>query len=980
MNQAEAGRHPAFAHLGTRQLQGRGIRLEEFRHTATSALHLHFAADHPESVFMVAFRTLPQDSTGVAHILEHTVLCGSQKYPVRDPFFLMLRRSLNSFMNAFTGSDFTAYPFASQNRQDFCNLMDVYLDAVFFPNLDARDFGQEGHHLAFAEPDNPESPLIQLGVVYNEMKGDASSPLSLAHEAMQSHLHPSSSYHFNSGGEPQEIVRLTRDQLLDFHQLHYHPGNAVFMTFGRQPAAEHQERFEQRVLGRLQTAGRPLRCQPEQRFTRPVQAEVPCPAKAGGEDGQLLLGWLLGPGRDPQQLLEASLLSELLLGTSASPLKRALEGTRLAKSVSPLCGLETDNFEMSFVCGLEGLAPGQADAAEKLILDTLADIAAEGFTRAELDAALHQLELRKREPAGTYPLGLELMLEALPAVMHHGDPFCRLDLSASLALAAKAAAEPHRIQELLRELLLDNPHRVRLLMRPDPSYEQNQVREEAARLAGIRENLSAEERGRIIRFAESVRVRQEEEPDLSCLPKVGLAEIPDSADLPKGQSLALAGGNLCRGYAATTNGLVYLQTLFPLPQLQEESRDCLPLLTLLLGELGMAGKDYLAVQEEISRLTGGIHASTSLCSSLDDLMQHQGFLAVSGKALTRNLQPLARLIQETLTLTDFTDSGRILTLLQQARTERDAAVTAKGHSLAMTAAASGLSPLAAARHKQSGLEGLLSLRSLADQLSKGAGMRQLQDKLAALYSQLTSAPGQHFVAADAADLALAGEALSSLWCSLRSGPVSAAEPAEVSAGEWIPQNRQQIWVAESMVNFCSLAFPTVPESHADSAPLAVLAGVMTNLSLHRLIREQGGAYGAGASHDAENGIFYLYSYRDPGFAATCASFQRAIDEVQQQAVSFAKTEESILGLIASLDAPGSPAAEAARAFQDSLHGRDEVQKNLTRKRLLQVTPDEVQRVAGIYLRPEKTSRGFLVSEASLPEAETLNAEFEIRRI
>src|SRR6478609_5688884 len=228
--------HPAFELLRSQEIRALNIRVEEYEHLTTGAVHFHLASDNPENVFLVALRTVPEDSTGVAHILEHTALCGSEKYPVRDPFFMMIRRSLNTFMNAFTSSDWTAYPFASQNRKDFNNLLNVYLDAVFFSRLDPLDFAQEGHRLDFEEQNNPDSNLVFKGVVFNEMKGAMSSATSTLWQTLTKYVFPNSTYHFNSGGDPECIPDLSYEQLKAFYQTHYHPSNAIFMTYGDIPA------------------------------------------------------------------------------------------------------------------------------------------------------------------------------------------------------------------------------------------------------------------------------------------------------------------------------------------------------------------------------------------------------------------------------------------------------------------------------------------------------------------------------------------------------------------------------------------------------------------------------------------------------------------------------------------------------------------------------------------------------------------------
>ena len=213
----------AFEFISSTEVSSLNLTVEHYQHKQTGAVHYHLAADNQEKVFMVALRTMPKDSTGVAHILEHTALCGSEKYPVRDPFFMMTRRSLNTFMNAMTSSDWTAYPFASQNDKDFDNLLSVYLDAVFFARLDELDFAQEGHRVEFEEMSNPETDLVYKGVVFNEMKGAMSSPVSQLWQKISKHLFPTNTYHYNSGGEPAEITDLSYQQLKSFYSSHYHP-------------------------------------------------------------------------------------------------------------------------------------------------------------------------------------------------------------------------------------------------------------------------------------------------------------------------------------------------------------------------------------------------------------------------------------------------------------------------------------------------------------------------------------------------------------------------------------------------------------------------------------------------------------------------------------------------------------------------------------------------------------------------------------
>ena len=333
-------------------------------------MHYHLASDNPENVFLVAFRTVPMDSTGVAHILEHTALCGSEKFPVRDPFFMMIRRSLNTFMNAFTSSDWTAYPFSSKNRKDFQNLLQVYLDAAFFSRLHELDFAQEGHRLEFAEADNAESELLYKGVVYNEMKGAMSSPNSILWQMMTKHLFPTTTYHYNSGGEPADIPDLAYQQLLDFYKSHYHPSNAVFMTFGDISAFEHHQEFEKLALERFKHLDVDIHVDDEKRYPTPIKvSEKYAVAETIENKTHVVVGWLLGKSTEIVELFEAQLLTSVLMENSASPLLNVLETSELGQSPSPMCGLEDSNREMTFMAGLEGCSADTTEAVEALILN-----------------------------------------------------------------------------------------------------------------------------------------------------------------------------------------------------------------------------------------------------------------------------------------------------------------------------------------------------------------------------------------------------------------------------------------------------------------------------------------------------------------------------------------------------------------------------------------------------------------------------------
>ncbi|MCW8858663.1 MAG: insulinase family protein, partial [Deltaproteobacteria bacterium] len=334
-------------------------------HQKTGARFMHLERDDDNHLFGVGFRTPPDDSTGVAHILEHTVLCGSQRFPVRDPFFSMLKRSLNSFMNAMTASDWTLYPFSSTNRKDFNNLLDIYLDAAFFPLITERDFSQEGHRLEYAELDNPDSPLEYKGVVYNEMKGAMSDPSSLLSRRMDRHLYPSTTYRHNSGGEPEDIPALTWQQLRDFHARYYHPSNSWFFSSGSLDLPALLEVVEDRVLQHFERIEAKSEVPAEQRLSQPIQVTESYPLDAGEplEKRSLAqVAWLGCDINDSFERLAMSLLSSLLLGNPAAPLYKALLDSGLGGNLAPGSGYHDDNRTTYFAAGLQGTDPEHVKA------------------------------------------------------------------------------------------------------------------------------------------------------------------------------------------------------------------------------------------------------------------------------------------------------------------------------------------------------------------------------------------------------------------------------------------------------------------------------------------------------------------------------------------------------------------------------------------------------------------------------------------
>ena len=954
--------YETFEPIKSHFIESLNLTLEVYRHKITGAEHFHLANDDPQNVFMVAFRTVPMDSTGVAHILEHTVLCGSEKYPVRDPFFMMIRRSLNSFMNAFTASDWTAYPFATENKKDFNNLLQVYLDAAFFPNLHALDFAQEGHRLEFEPWDDPEGELVRKGVVYNEMKGAMSAPTAALWQAFSAALFPTTTYHYNSGGEPKDIPKLTHRQLVEFHKQHYHPSNALFFTYGDITAVEHQQNFENLALHRFTDRVPVAKVSKEKRYIAPVRTRdtYALEEKDIRNKTHIVLGWLLGENKAPLEVLTANLVTMLLMDNSACPLRKALEETELAAAPSPLCGLEDDTREMVFAAGVEGSEAIHADAIEKLIDDVLAQVVKQGFEPDQVNAMLHQLELSQREITGdSYPYGLSLMLGSMAAPLHGGDIVSILDIDPALEKLREKLKDRNYLTGWIKRWLVDNPHKVRLVMEPDPDQRAREEAAEKAELEALKNRLTAEEKDTIIAQADALKLRQAQQDDPDILPKVTKEDIPHEVKVIKGSKENFGGLPLAH-YVRGTNGLVYESLIVDLPAFTHEQQSLLPIFNGVLTEVGAAKRDYLQNQAVQAAYTGGLSATSKVQENLTDWQKVHGHFVLSGKALNRNHDKLATLMEETLCAPRLDEKARIGDLISQMRVTTEHGVVRAGHAFAMGACVQHFTPASRWQFERSGFKGIQALKSLDDAIKADAEQLEVVSQtLISIQDKLLQASKQALLITDTHGLDQAKASLMQHWQRLATSQSTKADAFELSATQ---KAVHQAWVTSTQVNFCAEAFPTVLPGHEDAPLLQLLAHILRNGFLHTRIREQGGAYGGGATYNANAGALVFYSYRDPRLLDTFADFEASLLWLLSSEATEAHVEEAILNVISGMDKPSSPAGEAKKAFWQEVHGYTPEVRQRIRDTILSANLAQIRTVAERYLQLDKASKAVLTHQ------------------
>ncbi len=478
-----------FKVLRVETLPGVRITAYEIEHKKTGAKVLHLHGDDRENLYAIGFRTPPADSTGLPHILEHSVLAGSEKYPLKDVFKELMRSTLQTFINAFTYPDKTVYPVASQIKGDFFNLARVYTDLVLHPRLLKETFLQEGHHLEFAVPDDLSSDLMISGIVYNEMKGAYSSPDSLMYKSIQEGLYPESVYSFDSGGDPDVIPTLTYEQFRQFHRTYYSPSNARFFIYGDIPTAEHLAFLEEMLAG-FERVKVKSAIKSQKRLTKPriVRSTYPIDKNESlAGKASVNLAWMMSENTDYENSLILEIISGLLTGSSASPLRKALIDSNLGEDLTPVSGIEGDLKQLLFAVGLRNTDSADAPAIEKLILTTLENIVSTGYDNDLIEGILHQIEFHGKEIVrGSYPYGIALMGNVFQSWLYDGDPLIGLDFPLIIEkIRTLWAADPQLFQKMTRHWFLDNKHRILAIMEPDPDFgekKEKEYREKMARL------------------------------------------------------------------------------------------------------------------------------------------------------------------------------------------------------------------------------------------------------------------------------------------------------------------------------------------------------------------------------------------------------------------------------------------------------------------------------------------------------------------
>ncbi|OAX83403.1 mitochondrial presequence protease [Emergomyces africanus] len=921
------------------------------KHDKTEADYLHVARDDKNNVFGIGFKTNPPDATGVPHILEHTTLCGSEKYPVRDPFFKMLPRSLSNFMNAFTSSDHTTYPFATTNKKDFQNLLSVYLDATLHPLLKEEDFRQEGWRLGPEDPraslaekkgnDNSASAddIVFKGVVYNEMKGQVSDANYLYYIKFKEHIFPAIN---NSGGDPQYITDLTHKQLVDFSKKNYHPSNAKVFTYGDMPLSDHLQQIGQ-VLDGFEKSPRDTEVKlPLDLKDGPLSVTIPGPIDPfTSEDKQFKtsISWYAGDSTDIVETFSVGILSSLLLDGYGSPMYKALVESEIGSSFTPNTGLDTS---------------GKIPIFSEKVQSVFQEFSASGFNDEKVKGILHQLELALRHKTANFGVGI--MEKTISSWFNGSNPMEELAWNEVINEFKRRYEKGGYLEQLMRNYLMTD-NSMTFTMAGSPTYnkqlDEREMTRKEAKMAQLTEAAGSLEKAVHQLKQEELELLKVQEAaqhaDLSCLPTLHVKDISRTKEWKTVRETKIDDVDVV-WREAPTNGLSYFQAMSAFENLPEELRLLLPLFNDCVMRLGTAGRTMEQWEDLIKLKSGGISSSCFIVSSPTSLDSYSEGLQFSGYSLDKNFAAMLEMISSLVTETDFTSPvapRMIQELLRSSTNGAIDSIAGSGHRYAINVATSSLSKKFWASEQQSGLAQVqATARLLHDAETSPERLQELIRKLQLIQSFAISKSSKFRVRVVCEpDSASANEATLQNWLA---GLPRNLNPASTTEG--FKFNNQAatkiLYDLPYKVSYSGLALPTTTFTDPSSASLSVLSQLLTHNYLHQEIREKGGAYGAGASSAPIQGYFGFSSYRDPNPMNSLKVFNNSGVFARDRSWTTRELDEAKLGIFQGLDAPMSVDEEGQRYF---MTGVTQEMDQRWREQVLDVTAEDVNNAAQKFL-------------------------------
>ncbi|MFA6119265.1 MAG: insulinase family protein [Parachlamydiales bacterium] len=922
------------------------VELIELKHIILGCDVIKIKNDDDENLFSLSFKTYPHDSTGSAHVLEHIVLCGSKKFPVKDPFFSMLKRSLATFMNAMTGSDFTCYPASSLVEKDFYNLLDVYIDAVFHPTLSEMSFLQEGHRFEFSNPTDGSSDLLIKGIVYNEMKGSMANPDNILHQKIFQHLTPDLPYCYNSGGDPKKIIELTYENLKKFHEKFYHPSRCLFFLYGNLDLEKQLNFIEEKALKNISKQPPIPNIVKQKRFSNPktIVDTYPIPENETPKDKSIIsFGFLTCSIENQLDIHALSILDNILMGTDGSYLKLALLQSNLCQEADSY--FDTDLSEAPYIIVCKGCDPKNQEAIFNIITETLNRLVKEQIPKKIIDAALHQLEFSRKEISHDFgPYGLVLFFKAALAKQHGIDAESTLLIHSLFNTLKKNLDDPTFIPNLISKYFLDNSHYIKLTLKADNELFAKEMKEEQKQIQDIQKNLTPSEIEKILSDTEKLSFYQKEleSSSLECLPKIEINDVPK-----KNKNFLLNIENEKNfkffHHDNFTNEILYADLLFDFPKLDFEDIILLPLFSSLLTEVGAGKRNYIQNLEYIEEYTGGIDSYLSIHIDANDFNKFTPSIAIKSKALYRNSDKMFALIKDVITDPIFTDSKRIKELLMQQYSYLESSRVKNSMKYAISLSQSNFTKAAFLLSAWHGIDYYNRLKEIINNID--AKILSLIDKLNSLKSKVLCINNAHLVLSCCDKMY--SEIHKNNFYGLLDINFKKSSPFEIDFN--IDAKASHVNIIPSPVAFTATSYKTIGFMNEDSASLLIASQIFENVTLHKKIREQGGAYGSSANYSPTSGIFTFSSFRDPHIKSSLDAFKESVSEIANGNFSQENINEAKLGIIQQNDTPISPGSKAIAAYTWLRANKTDKIRQKFREKILSTTKEGIIKAVKAHL-------------------------------
>ncbi len=918
-------------------LNSRGIIL---RHKRTGARLTILSNDDENKVFYIAFRTPPTDSTGVAHILEHSVLCGSREFPVKDPFIELAKGSLNTFLNAMTYPDKTVYPVASCNDKDFANLMHVYLDAVFYPNIyqEEKIFMQEGWHYDMAAP---EDELTINGVVYNEMKGAYSTPDDIVEKEILSSLYPDTAYGCESGGDPDIIPTLTYEQFLDFHRRYYHPSNSYIYLYGNMDIEEKLAFLDEYYLSHFDELSIDSAIDLQEKFAEPRILTKEYPVMEGEDlknSTYLTYNICMGTSTDAKLYIALQVLDYALCTAQGAPLKQALLDRRIGKDVYSV--METGILQPYFCVIAKDAEAGQQEEFVQTIESVLADLAAQGIDKKALAAGINYYEFRYREADfGSYPKGLMMGLQAMDSWLYDDrSPFMHIEANHTFTLL-KGAMSGNYFEELIRQYLIGNTHKSILKVMPKAGLTAVKDAKLKAELAGYKETLDQEQTAKIIDAANDLEAYQEEPSSLEDLQKIPLLAREDirkeAVDFVN--EVRDVGGTTLLFHDIFTNGIGYLKFIFDIKKLPQELIPYLGLLKTALSLVDTENYSFTDLNNEINIWTGGIQGSVNTYVDAGDITKFKAVLEIKVKFMYENMPKVFELVKEILLHSRFQDSKRLYEIIAETKSKMENAMSSSSHSLAMIRALSYFSQTAGLTEQITGIPQYRLLKDLEECFDE-----KKSDLIHKLETLVTYLFREENLMVDYTATAEGCTGLSEHIAAFRKELYKT--PIDAVSFMIDPQKKNEGFMTAGQVQYVCRAGNFITKGLPFTGALRVLKVMMGYDYLWNQVRVKGGAYGCMCGF-TKSGDSYFVSYRDPNLGRTIDVYEKAAAYIKNFQGDERSITQFVIGAISDLDLPMTPAAKGSYSLSGYMTGLtlSEMQRN--RDELLGVDQDVLR---GLY--------------------------------